>query len=524
MELQRSEHLPEDPDRDDTMFSKDLLVTRKRRPYITPVFIHPEETGLAEKIIKIYEKGKTKGEIDEQTLKLETYANFRVVRGLSELMRRRTTFEQSFSAEPYKVRTYLYEKGYIINQKERADLLLRASNEFGIPVEDIESSFWADREDYQIISSIDEPSGLDLVRYYNLSLAQTLLFDAISLEVSTSGNYQEIFRTIKYLGLMYEIQSDASDLITMRVTGPASLFKKTRKYGTSLAKLLPKIMKAPFWKIKAQIETEVAGEPRIYIFELSDSKKELFPDVINEKEEHFDSTVEENFVKRFSSVRKDWVIKREPTVLKAGPSVMIPDFSLERRGKRCYIEIVGFWTPEYLKKKTEKVKALNQEIILCVSKELQCTKRDFQKKGIDVIFYDKEVPLKPVLERIRKMESEQVEEEKKELSNVEITLTGDIVSLEDVAQMYHVGLDSVKKALEENEEGVVVGDKFVKNFVLEEIEKRLEGLEDMRLSSVKNVLHEYNLDEKVLRKVGFDIEWKTLDAKNAVVRKRESAK
>jgi hypothetical protein len=39
---------------------------------------------------------------------------------------------------------------------------------------------------------------------------------------------------------------------------------------------------------------------------------------------------------------------------------------------------------------------------------------------------------------------------------------------------------------------------------------------------VKKVLHEYNLDEKVLRKVGFDIEWKTLDAENAVVRKRES--
>jgi len=49
------------------MFSRALLVTRKRRPYITPVYIHPEETGLAEKVITIYEKGKPKGDIDEET-------------------------------------------------------------------------------------------------------------------------------------------------------------------------------------------------------------------------------------------------------------------------------------------------------------------------------------------------------------------------------------------------------------------------------------------------------------------------
>ena len=393
-----------------------------------------------------------------------------------------------------------------------------------MPVQDIESSFWADREEYQAISSIEEICASDLVKFYNRSLTQTLLFDALSLEFTISGNYQEIFRTIKYLGLMYEIQPESnpeSESVTIRVTGPASLFRKTKKYGTSLAKLLPKIMRAPSWKLKAQIETEVAGEPRIYIFELSASKKEFFPDVTDVQEEHFDSAVEKNFLRRFSSIRKDWIIKREPTVLKAGPSAMIPDFSLERRGKKCYIEIVGFWTPEYLEKKSEKVKALNEEIILCVSKELQCTKRDFQKKGVDVIFYHKEVPLKPILERIRKMEKEQVIKEKEELSRTEILLEGDIVSLKDVATQHNVGVESVKKALEEDETGVVIKDVFVKNAVLHKIQKDLETLEDMRLSAVKKVLSEYNLDETVLRKVGFEIEWKTLDLEDAYVKKRE---
>ncbi len=498
------------------MFSRDLLVTRKRRPFITPVYIHPEETELAENIMKIYGKGKTKGTIDGETLSLETFSNFRVVRGLSELMRRRTTFEELYAAEPLKVRRYLYERGYITTKEERGALLKEASHQFSVPIEEIESSFWADREEFQEVSSIREISPSDLVKHYNLSLTQTLLFDALSLEFTASGNYQEIFRTIKYLGLMYEIQSGKDILV--RVTGPSSLFKKTKKYGTSLAKLLPIIMKAPTWDLKAQIETTVAGEPRIYVFELSHAKKELFPDRPESDSEPFDSTVEENFLKRFSSLRKDWEIKREPTILKAGPWAMIPDFSLERRGKKVYVEIVGFWTPDYLEKKMEKIKALNEEIILCVSKELLCTQKEFHK-NVDVIFYDKEVPMKPILEKIRKIELQQLKEEKEKLSKTEIELDKDIIPLEDMAKIRNVGVEAIREILENSEVGVVIGDTFVKKGVLEEVRKKIEELKDMRLSVVKKVLEYYGLNETALRKVGFDIEWKTLDVESAIVKK-----
>ncbi len=498
------------------MFSRDLLVTRKRRPFITPVYIDPDEIGLAEKIMTIYVRGKTKGEIDEEVSSLETHATFRVVRGLSELMRRRTHFEEVYSVNPLKIRRYLYEKGYTTNEKERDTLLQEASQEFGVPIADIESSFWADREEYLIVTTIDGVSASDLIRNYNLSLTQTLLFDALSLEFITSGNFQEIFRMIKYLGLMYEIQT-GKDLLT-RVTGPSSLFRKTKKYGTSLAKLIPKIMKASSWKIKAQVETQVAGEPRIYIFELSNTKRELFPEII-ETDQKFDSLVEENFLRRFSSLRKDWTIKREPTILEAGPSVMIPDFSVERRGKKLYIEVVGFWTPEYLEKKIEKIKAIKEEILLLVSKELQCTTKDFRKKNVDIIFYDKDIPMKPVLERIRKIEREQLEEEKKDISRIDIELTDDITPLKDIGVKYGVGVDTIKEVLKKVDSGVVVGDTFVKNIILKEIEDKLENLEDMQLTSVRSILNEYGLTEAVLGKVGFEIEWKTLDVRNATVRK-----
>jgi predicted nuclease of restriction endonuclease-like RecB superfamily len=501
----------------DTMFSRELLMVRKRKPYITPVYINPQEIGLAEKIINVYTKGKTKGQIDEHTQSLETHSTFKVVRGLSELLRRRAHFESVYTVEPKKLRQYLYAKGFVTNEKERDTIVKEAAKEFGVSLLEVEDTFWKDREEFQVLVTEPDIQPEDLIKYYNLSLSQTLLFDALSLEVVVTGNYQHIFRMIKYLGLMYEITPNDNSTFTTTVTGPASLFKKTKKYGTSLAKLLPVIMKAPSWKIKGRIETTVAGEPRIYIFELSDSKKEYFPDVLVVKEQ-FDSAVEENFAKRFSSLRKDWDIKREPTVLQAGPSVLIPDFSLERRDKTWYIEIVGFWTPEYLEKKIKKVKNLTQEITLCVNRELKCTKRDFQTDMVNVIFYDKQVPMKPILEKVRKIEQQQLQEEKQKLANIDIELDN-VVSLHDIAKKYSVGVDTIKEIFKEGDNGVIVKDTFVNNAVLQEIVKKIENLEDMRWSSVKQVLHEYGLDESVLRQLGFSIEWKTLDMKNAVVKK-----
>jgi hypothetical protein len=50
-------------------------------------------------------------------------------------------------------------------------------------------------------------------------------------------------------------------------------------------------------------------------------------------------------------------------------------FSLERNGLRVYVEIVGFWTPEYLKYKIQKLNSLQgrERLILLVNRSLACT-------------------------------------------------------------------------------------------------------------------------------------------------------
>jgi predicted nuclease of restriction endonuclease-like RecB superfamily len=72
--------------------------------------------------------------------------------------------------------------------------------------------------------------------------------------------------------------------------------------------------------------------------------------------ETYDSEIEKSFALQFQAVKSGWTLKREPEPIPAGNQVIIPDFSIERAGIKVYLEIVGFWTEEYLRRKIEKLK------------------------------------------------------------------------------------------------------------------------------------------------------------------------
>ncbi|MBU7042861.1 MAG: DUF790 family protein [Theionarchaea archaeon] len=507
------------------MFSRELLVVRKRKPYITPVYIKPDDHALAEMVIDLYRPGKSRGEMEAEIRELETHATYRQIRGFSELMRRRTHFEAEYPVDPRLVRQVLWEKGAVTDEEQRTLRMHKAAQGLGVSVEELDRVFWADQDEFQIAIQVDDITPVQLIQQYNLSLTQTLLFDALSLEISTDDAIQDIFRMIKFLGLMYEIlPTEKEEAYVVRVTGPVALFHKTKKYGTALARLVPQILKATSWNIQAQIETQVAGEPRIYIFELSHRKTDYFPQR-TAPAHTFDSSIEEDFQTRLSALRKDWIIKREPTVIKAGPWAMIPDFSVERRNKKCLIEIVGFWTPQYLQKKIEKINAVQEDIVLLVDKKLQCTVKDFQKDSVDIIYYDKTIPMKPIIERLKKMEDEQLAEDVKKLATIPFCVEEEgkgkaervTIALQDIATRHGVGIEAVEKMLASHPAGRVVGSKFIKTPLLEKIHQVIGDQEDNRLTAVREVLHEYGLEEDALPALGFHIKWRSLDPRDARV-------
>ena len=475
------------------MLPKRLLVVDRERGHIKPKYL--SNTTLSEQVLGIFNDHlNRKYKALNQAIKILEHGNskYKIIRGLSEIIERNSTFKLNTELNPQDVRTFLFEHGFVINEEERKSVLLEASDYFDTSVEDIENAIFADLPKEQVLEQIPDMTPLDLIKEYNLSQTQTLLFNASELVIKVEGNYKELFRMINYLGLMYEISGKE-----IKVTGPGGLFKKTRKYGTRFAKLIPYIINTLEWVIKAKIEMKWGNKSKIYDFKLTSSQHPIFPDYSFEPPK-FDSEVEKQFYSDFKNFLPKWEIKREPTFIKAGNYVIIPDFGFYRFGLEIFMEVVGFWTPSYLKKKITKFNQTDKKIIAAVNKNLKCSKKDFPG---EVIFYDKTIPIKPIINKLRTLEEREIEKQKEKLGVV--TISEDIIEIEEKAQDLNIPPDVLKA--KEFPNFHIIGDKLVSKEFLGTIKNELGEKRDF--SEIKPLLDKYQLTDKVLDLLGFKIIW-----------------
>jgi hypothetical protein len=292
--------------------------------------------------------------------------------------------------------------------------------------------------------------------------------------------------------LIYSVEKQEAGYL-VSLDGPLSLFKFTERYGTSIAKVLPQIVASEKWSVKAEILARSRGG-RVYAFDTNDKEVEgLLPSGAEERERvhasgkqagAFDSTVEERFARSFlvSYGSLGWVLRREPEPLVAGTHVLIPDFSLEKHGAKVYLEIVGFWTPEYLQRKLSKLKSIEGvDMIIVADESLACSRLERLKGKAEVVYYRKDVPLKPIVEHLKAREGSVLIEQAGRIEKDSIVLRGDVVSLEDLARERDASLESISLALQDFRPGgyARVGNLFISEEKLREIDERLGKVEKL---------------------------------------------
>jgi uncharacterized protein len=259
------------------MLPSNLLRARTSRDRIRPLYVAVDATSLAlaEKIEGIFRDGvgRRKGELLGRLKEVEDEGNdFKLVRGLSALLERRCTFEAKSALNPVEARRAVFKeasRARVSSPEERSGVLLKVSKELGVSPDALESTLFSDIEDELILRDFRPFKGPDtLLKYYNLAVTQTLLFKSLRVEFTASGNWKNIFRDIKRFGLIYSVErgEDEGEGYKVSLDGPLSLFKMTERYGTSIAKLLPQIMAADSWAIKAEILARSRGG-KVYNFE-----------------------------------------------------------------------------------------------------------------------------------------------------------------------------------------------------------------------------------------------------------------
>jgi predicted nuclease of restriction endonuclease-like RecB superfamily len=380
-------------------------------------------------------------------------------------------------------------------------------------------------DDELILEKFDPPSASELLKQYNLSLTQTLLFDSTELSFTASGNWQRLFFYIKKLGLIYEAYQDNG--FWVKIDGPASLFKMTRRYGISIAKLLPTILANPEWSVNAKILWRYTNE--ICNLKIESRKQGALLKKPSMPLTTYDSATEQNFAQQFQALKSEWTLKREPEPLKAGKHVIIPDFSLERSGVKVYLEVVGFWTEEYLHRKTEKLKQIDAKMLLLVDEALACEKLAKLEKPhkLDIIHYQNTIPLAPILRYLKSAFEEVKTQEIKILENLTIKFTEPVVDYDEFAARIGVSTEAVKTVITGSPPtGYVVLPNFLVSKekltkIDTQIKERLLQSGKLSLTEATKILETEEINDAagVLATLGYKITWHGISSEQAEVSK-----
>ncbi|HEX7032579.1 MAG TPA: DUF790 family protein, partial [Nitrososphaera sp.] len=267
------------------MLAAPLLRVTIRKGMIMPLFCtQSHELELAERIIKEFQEShrarEKKSELYDRISLIESsHKDYKLVRGFCALLERRCIFSASsyvssiiipdnngtalppdsgsaavtITVNPIDVRKMLFEesskRGFALTDLERESIINSISEKLRVSPSDIERAMWSDLDDNLVFERFDDIDAKTLVGWYNLSLIQTLLFNATKMEFRVSGgtNWKRILRNVKRLGLMYYLENRSeqsnsdnnnsntgNSSLVCSLEGPLSLFKLTDRYGTSL--------------------------------------------------------------------------------------------------------------------------------------------------------------------------------------------------------------------------------------------------------------------------------------------------
>ena len=371
------------------MLTTDLLLHRYNGEEVTPTRLplDRKNLALADEVMAVFfeNRGKKRLELDEQLLALEgTETDYRVKRGLAHLLTTGfCTFETVSPLEPVALRERVFslsatrtpgDQMTALTLQEVADALTQELGREVTP-EGVSEGLYADLAENQLLVGFEAPANEALLHRYNLAQAQGVLYRASELVITAHrndpGEYKLLFRYLKLFGLMTTIEGDADHGYTITIDGPTSVFGSSTRYGVDLAKFLPALLHVSRWELTATLapRTLPDGRETPNRFTLGSGCGLVSH---YKKGKVFDSIIEESFSASWAKAKTEWCLEREVELVPLPGSVMVPDFRLVHPDGRTFVlEIVGYWRPEYLKKKFFQVaRSGRDDIILLVSERL----------------------------------------------------------------------------------------------------------------------------------------------------------
>ena len=403
------------------MLTSDLLLTRSRGPYIEPRYVAIEDPALidlAQALIDTHaeHQGKTRRELQRALdLLAGDRTDYRIQRGLAKLLGDHYCEFHIDSPQPpeelrYAVFTLarahhpVVRETSLIYPVKREDLLEQVALKHQLSSEDVLAGLYADLPENHQLATFAAPSPNELLLRYNVALAQAMLYRCEVLRLSVYRNlpvrYKQLFKFIKFYRLIHTIEGDVDAGYEIGLDGPVSMFRHSQKYGLQMAIFLPALLLCTRWSMQADI---LRKDGRRQQFVLNDQSGL----VSHYKDQTlYDSLLEETFATRFAKAKTQWQLERESEIVNLKETVMIPDFTFRHPdGRTAFLEIMGYWRPEYLRRKLEKLRqAQRKDLLVAVSSNLNVSEDDFTDVPGGVFFFKNKVQPKDVVRLLDQIE------------------------------------------------------------------------------------------------------------------------
>jgi predicted nuclease of restriction endonuclease-like RecB superfamily len=289
---------------------------------------------------------------------------------------------------PRQARELLFREAAKLNTagapSARADTVARVAAALAITPAELDQALFADVPGERFLVSPREPPGpTELGLRTNLALAQYLVIRSSSVRISAEGNIRALVRLAKLRGLICTVhEAPAGGLPVLELSGPLSIFRRTLLYGRALAEMVPLLG----WCPRFHFQASCVFRRRPATLVLSTGAP-IFP---SREPRQFDSRLEERFARDFGRLARDWDLVREPEPVRAGGALVFPDFLLRHRAhpdRRFLLEIVGFWTRDYLERKLASLrKAALTNLILCIDEDRNCAESEMPVGAMVVRF------------------------------------------------------------------------------------------------------------------------------------------
>ena len=381
------------------MLTSDLAINFRRGAKLFPFLIKTDNVGFlrdAENLIEIFDEaiGKTRGMLEAE---LEEYVgtgtDYRVLRGLIKLLTDRAEFETSAPAEPIEIRQKVFLEArkfqpVLPNSEQKSEVLEIAAKEFDSDGETIFANLYADLSAQQKMTEFETIAPKDLLERYNLAQAQALLYKCVEMKIrvapSDAANYRAIFGWIKHFGLIHSVSGNASNGYEIRLTGAASLFHRSQKYGIQMSVFLPALLLCKDWKMSAEVAQKQGGN---VFYELTSEQTELTSCYTDEPE--YENPDIRKLQKNWEKSSVEWKLKENRKVIDLGKTAFIPDLVLiSPENEKIYTDVLGFWTPKSLQKRLEEFQAAKfKKFIIAASQELRGSREEPLWESANVIFY-----------------------------------------------------------------------------------------------------------------------------------------